>query len=57
MTNDVSIQDSDYDGAWKEALRRYFPEILQCYCPGVAATIHTAAGTGLLLEAGRTVSR
>ncbi len=39
MTPDVPIQDSDYDGAWKEALRRYFPEILQCYFPAVAATI------------------
>jgi hypothetical protein len=39
MPNDLSVQDSDYDGAWKEALRRYFPEILQCYFPAVAATI------------------
>ncbi len=39
MIPDLSVQDSDYDGAWKEALRRYFPEILQCYFPAVAATI------------------
>jgi len=39
MTNDISVQDSDYDGAWKEALRSFFQEILQCYFPAVAATI------------------
>jgi hypothetical protein len=39
MTTDSSIQDSDYDGAWKEALRSFFQEILQCYFPAVAATI------------------
>jgi len=32
-------QDSDYDGAWKEALRKYLREILECYFPAVAATI------------------
>ena len=39
MTTDISVQDSDYDGAWKEALRSFFQEILQCYFPAVAATI------------------
>jgi hypothetical protein len=32
-------QDSDYDGAWKEALRRYFREILEKYFPAMAAAI------------------
>jgi hypothetical protein len=39
MTNDASKQDSDYDGAWKEALRKFFQEIIQCYFPAVAETI------------------
>jgi hypothetical protein len=39
MTNNISVQDSDYDGAWKEALRSFFQEILQVYFPAVAATI------------------
>jgi hypothetical protein len=34
-----SVQDSDYDGAWKEALRRFLRAILECYFPAVAATI------------------
>jgi hypothetical protein len=33
------VQDSDYDGAWKEALRRFLRAILECYFPAVAATI------------------
>jgi hypothetical protein len=32
-------QDSDYDGAWKEALREHFREILDKYFPAVCATI------------------
>jgi hypothetical protein len=39
MTDDVSVQDSDYDGAWKEALRKYLRDILECYFPAIAATI------------------
>ena len=33
------VQDSDYDGAWKEALRRFLREILEKYFPAVAAAI------------------
>ncbi len=33
------VHDSDYDGAWKEALRCYFQEILQKYFPATAAAI------------------
>ncbi|NLX95335.1 MAG: DUF4351 domain-containing protein [Rhodopirellula sp.] len=32
-------QDSDYDGAWKEALRLHFREILTVYFSAIAATI------------------
>jgi hypothetical protein len=32
-------QESDYDGAWKEALRQYFREILDKYFPTISATI------------------
>ena len=32
-------QDSDYDGAWKEALRRFLRKILECYFPAVAAAV------------------
>jgi hypothetical protein len=32
-------QDSDYDGAWKEALRRFLREILERYFPAVAGAI------------------
>jgi len=32
-------QDSDYDGAWKEALHQYFREILKQYFPGVAEVV------------------
>ncbi|NUQ63963.1 MAG: DUF4351 domain-containing protein [Pirellulales bacterium] len=32
-------QDSDYDGAWKDALRLHFRGILEKYFPAVAATI------------------
>lgn len=39
QTPSLPAQDSDYDGAWKEALRRFFRWILQCYFPAVAATI------------------
>jgi len=43
MTSDqqsvVTDQDSDYDGAWKEALRGHMPEIFACFFPRVAATI------------------
>jgi len=35
----TDLQDSDYDGAWKEAVRTFLQEILQCYFPAVAATI------------------
>ncbi len=38
MTND-QLQDSDYDGAWKEALRQFLPAILECYFPAIAATV------------------
>ena len=31
--------DSDYDGAWKEALRRHFRQLLEKYFPAAAATI------------------
>jgi hypothetical protein len=34
-----SVQDSDYDGAWKEALRRFLRAILECYFPAMAAVI------------------
>jgi len=33
-------QDSDYDGAWKEALRNHFREVLEKYFPAAAATIN-----------------
>jgi hypothetical protein len=33
------VQDSDYDGAWKEALRRFLRAILECYFPAMAAVI------------------
>jgi hypothetical protein len=32
-------QDSDYDGAWKEAFRRYLRELLKMYFPAVHAAI------------------
>jgi hypothetical protein len=32
-------QDSDYDGAWKEAFRLHLPEFLALYFPGVHATM------------------
>lgn len=32
-------QDSDYDGAWKEALRNHFPEFLSKYFPGIHGAI------------------
>ena len=32
-------QDSDYDGAWKEALRRHLPEFLQKFFPDLFALI------------------
>ena len=32
-------QDSDYDGAWKEAIRLYLRAILEKYFPAVAATV------------------
>jgi hypothetical protein len=32
-------QDSDYDGAWKEALRRHLPECLAVYFPAMHAVI------------------
>ena len=32
-------QDSDYDGAWKETLRRYLRELLRKYFPLIHATI------------------
>ena len=35
----VSVQDSDYDGAWKEALRKFFQRILERYFPAMAAAI------------------
>jgi hypothetical protein len=38
MTND-QLQDSDYDGAWKEALRQFLPAILECYFPAIAAAV------------------
>lgn len=31
--------DSDYDGAWKEALRRHFRELVEKYFPAVAAEV------------------
>lgn len=34
-----SEQDSDYDGAWKEALRYHLPEFLAAYFPAMHATI------------------
>ena len=33
------VQDSDYDGAWKEALRAHFRELLETYFPAAAASI------------------
>ncbi len=33
------VQDSDYDGAWKEALRVHFRELLESYFPAAATTI------------------
>jgi hypothetical protein len=35
----VSEQDSDYDGAWKEVLRQHLREILEKYLPAIAAEI------------------
>ena len=35
----IPDQDSDYDGAWKEALRQHFAEILRKYFPAMAAAI------------------
>ncbi|MGM0490489.1 MAG: hypothetical protein ACQESR_27505 [Planctomycetota bacterium] len=32
-------QDSDYDGAWKEAIRYHLPEFLATYLPDMHATI------------------
>ena len=32
-------QDSDYDGAWKEALREHFREFLEKYFPAMCAAI------------------
>ncbi|HUG67062.1 MAG TPA: hypothetical protein VMM76_04895 [Pirellulaceae bacterium] len=34
-----SPHDSDYDGAWKDALRGHFRELLEKYCPAAAETI------------------
>ncbi len=36
-------QDSDYDGAWKEALRLHLREILEKYFPAVAALVDWSA--------------
>ncbi|MGM0489324.1 MAG: DUF4351 domain-containing protein [Planctomycetota bacterium] len=35
----ISEQDSDYDGAWKEVLRQHLREILVKYLPAIAAAI------------------
>ena len=35
-------QDSDYDGAWKETLRLYLPELLRVYFPAMHAAIDWA---------------
>ncbi len=35
----ISEQDSDYDGAWKEVLRQHLREILEKYLPVIAAEI------------------
>ncbi len=35
----VSEQDSDYDGAWKEVLRQHLREILEKYLPAIAAEV------------------
>jgi hypothetical protein len=35
----ISEQDSDYDGAWKEVLRQHLREILEKYLPGIATEI------------------
>ncbi len=37
--SDDLVQDSDYDGAWKEALRQFLPAILECYFPAIAAAV------------------
>jgi len=36
---ELPSQDSDYDGAWKEALRCHFQGLLEKYFPAAAATI------------------
>ena len=33
------VQDSDYDGAWKEGLRMYLRQVIERYFPAVAAVI------------------
>lgn len=35
----TQVQDSDYDGAWKEALRDHFPMFLESFFPGVHGEI------------------
>jgi len=35
----ISEQDSDYDGAWKEVLRQHLREILEKYLPAIAVAI------------------
>ena len=37
---EVSPQDSDYDGAWKEALRLHLPDFLAKFFPAVHAAIN-----------------
>ena len=41
-------QDSDYDGAWKEALRKFLRKILECYFPAIAAADRVGASAGVV---------